>query len=543
MSLPQYDSQRSFFDADLLYERLFDNHSGAERFVFFSKHVLPQLQAIRPKLEAMYCMNNGRPGEEPLLLLGTLLLQFMERKPDRQAVECCVFDLRWKLALGMEADADSFHSTSLVRFRQRLIDHGLEDIGFQAALDAMRQAGYLGGKSKRQRVDSTHVVGLVSRMSRLENLRESIRLALESTQKQEDFSKPELWSQWWERFVENKPDYGVDKAELKRRFQEVGEDAAVILAWIDGQPTAYAELKAVKLLKRVFDENFEINQQDKTCTPRRAQPAGAAHNPHDPEAQWSSKSTTKDKEWVGYKAQVAETVALQRCEKGEPTPNVITTIMTQEATASDKSALPQVEECWEHKDIDKPDVVFVDGGYTSGHELARAQEEERELMGPMAHSPVRDGRYCIEEFDINVEERKAVCPAGHTSSHCSKLTEKETGKISYRIEYSRKDCEKCPLKKMCLGEKQKHRTITVQEHHTLMQSRRREQQSDSFKKRMEKRNGIEATISELVRAHGVRRSRYRSKAKTCLQNHMIGAACNIRRWCARLNWEKNNAAA
>jgi hypothetical protein len=29
------------------------------------------------------------------------------------------------------------------------------------------------------------------------------------------------------------------------------------------------------------------------------------------EAQWSSKSTTRDKSWVGYKAQVAETVQAQ----------------------------------------------------------------------------------------------------------------------------------------------------------------------------------------------------------------------------------------
>ncbi|MBT5928167.1 MAG: hypothetical protein HOH33_16290 [Verrucomicrobia bacterium] len=39
----------------------------------------------------------------------------MERKPDPQAAECCIFDLRWKLALGMGADADGFHPTSLPR--------------------------------------------------------------------------------------------------------------------------------------------------------------------------------------------------------------------------------------------------------------------------------------------------------------------------------------------------------------------------------------------------------------------------------------------
>ena len=83
----------------------------------------------------------GRPSQEPVRLLGVLLLQFMERQPDRQAVDCCQFDLRRKMALGMEAGETAFHSTVLVRFRQRLIDHGLEGLGFDACLDAMRAAG------------------------------------------------------------------------------------------------------------------------------------------------------------------------------------------------------------------------------------------------------------------------------------------------------------------------------------------------------------------------------------------------------------------
>lgn len=543
MSLPDYDTQRSFFEADQLYQGLFDRHPGAERFTFFSKHVLPQLQTLRPKLEAMYCVDNGRPGEEPVLLLGTLLLQFMERKPDRQATECCVFDLRWKLALGMEADAEGFHPTTLVKFRQRLIKHGLEDIGFDAALEAMHLAGYLGSKSKRQRVDSSHVIGLVSRMSRLENVRETIRLALESIRKQSTFSESVLWHQWWERYVENKPDFRVDKAELQKRFNQAGKDAAAILAWAKAPSQAYGKLKAVELLSRVFEENFEINQEDESCSPLRAQPAGAVQNPHDPQAQWSSKSTTKDKEWVGYKVQVSETVSPQRCEKGEPTSNVITAIVTQPAISSDKAALPEVEEHWEEREVEKPDILFVDGGYTSGHELARAQKEERELMGPMAPSACKNERFRVECFDVSVEERKAICPAGHKNAQCSKLTEKKTGKINYRIEFSWKNCEQCSLKEKCLAKDQKHRTITVQEHHTLMQARRREQQKDTFKKEMEQRNGIEGTISELVRAHGMRRSRYRGEAKTRLQNFMIGAACNIRRWCARTNWEKTSAVA
>ena len=47
---------------------------------------------------------------------------------------------------------------------------------------------------------------------------------------------------------------------------------------------------------------------------------------------------------------------------------------------------------------------------------------------------------------------------------------------------------------------------------------------------MLQRNAIEGTIGELVRAHGLRRSRYRGFAKVELQNLFIGTACNIKRW-------------
>ena len=46
---------------------------------------------------------------------------------------------------------------------------------------------------------------------------------------------------------------------------------------------------------------------------------------------------------------------------------------------------------------------------------------------------------------------------------------------------------------------------------------------------MQQRNAIEGTISELARAHGLRRSRYRGFAKVELQNLFIGTACNIKR--------------
>ena len=45
-----------------------------------------------------------------------------------------------------------------------------------------------------------------------------------------------------------------------------------------------------------------------------------------------------------------------------------------------------------------------------------------------------------------------------------------------------------------------------------------------FQQQMKQRNAIEGTHSELIRAHGLRRARYRGVKKVTLQNSLIGAA-------------------
>ena len=59
--------------------------------------------------------------------------------------------------------------------------------------------------------------------------------------------------------------------------------------------------------------------------------------------------------------------------------------------------------------------------------------------------------------------------------------------------------------------------------------------------RMHQRNAIEGTSSELTRGHGMRRSRYRGFGKVELQNLLIGAACNVKRWLRCLRGEAKHA--
>jgi len=538
MSLPRLDPQRTFFETEMMFPRL-SKAAGAERFHFFAERIRPELIKRRPELAKMYCADNGRPAEEPVRMMAVLILQFMERMPDRQATEACHFDLRWKLALGMEADEPAFHATSLVKFRDRLLEHGQERLGFEAVLEQMRAAGYL-PKHGRQRLDSTHIIGLVSRMSQLECVRQTLRLGLEELEQVENLPRPTAWARWWERYVESQVDYKSTREIFREKMDQAGRDAWDLLNWVKDLSAETQQGKAVQLLQRVFDENFEAGG-DGAVKKRSPQPTGAVHNPHNPDAQWSSKSTTKDKEWVGHKVQVAETVEEQPRQKGEPTKSAITAIVTQAAPESDKAGMAAVLEQQRQLGLDKPETLYVDGAYVSGPGLAQAQKQGRQLMGPAPASPDRGKVYAGEAFTVNVEGRQAVCPAGKTSTQCSRLVERKTGKVAYRFEWST-HCRDCVLRAKCVSEGQRHRTLTVGEHHTLLQARRQAMHTEAFKKDMRHRNAIEGTQSELVRGYGLRRARYRGQTKVRLQNYMIGAASNIRRWCRRTAWEARQAA-
>lgn len=538
MSLPKLDTQRTFFEPEILFPGL-GKTPGAERFSFFAERILPELIKRRAKLEEMYCADNGRPAEEPVRMLAALILQFMERLPDRQATEACSFDLRWKLALGMEAGEEAFHPTSLVRFRDRLIGHGLERLGFEAVLEQMRVAGYLPKRTK-QRLDSTHVIGLVSYMSRLDCVREAMRLALEELARIERLARPAAWELWWERYVESSVDYKSSGDVIRLKMSQAGLDAREALNWITGQPADIRQGKAVKILVRVFADNFEADAQGSVET-RRLQPTGAVQNPHNPDAQWSSKDKLKTKVWVGHKVQVAETVEADPRGEGEPTKGVITSIVTQDAPESDKAGLAATLKEQAQLGFEKPEKLYADAAYVSGPGMAEAAAEGRELMGPTLRSPDR-GVYTAEVFTANVERRYAVCPAGKTSTQCARMKAGKTGRITYRFEWCGL-CGGCALKEKCLHKGERDRMLRVNEHHTYLQARRLLMRTGEFKKDMRHRNGIEGTQSELVRGYGLRHTRYRGRKKARLQNYLIGAACNIKRWCRRVVWETTQPAS
>lgn len=119
----------------------------------------------------------GQPAESPVRLALVTLLQFWEGLTDRQAADAVRTRIDWKYLLCLELTDLGFHHTVLSEFRGRLVLHGAERRVFDAILTLAQDRGLLkaGG---RQRSDSTHVLGAVRAMTRLERVTETLRHTL-----------------------------------------------------------------------------------------------------------------------------------------------------------------------------------------------------------------------------------------------------------------------------------------------------------------------------------------------------------------------------
>ena len=504
-------------------------------FVLMRDHILPALEPHRPQFEAMYSPLMGRPEIDPVFLTGFCLLQMQTRQPDRAAVSAGWYDVRWRLALGMPHDWKGFDPSLLVRFRNRLAMHGNARLALESGLEAMRRAGYLkaGGAV---RIDSTHLLGLVADLSRLECLRETLRLALNFLR---EFGGADAWEPWLSRYVDPNPSElrKASKTKLHTTFVQAGADALCLLEKAADLSEAVSEAAPIALLRRVFHDQFESDEGD-SPTRRATTPAGSVVNPHDPQVSWCTKTSLGKEGWLGYKQQISETAPEQPRRRGEPTEAVITAVVVQSATTSDRGSLGTVLAAHAANGMDPPAEVFADAGYVDVSSIKEATTQGYELVGPVPAPPHSLSRFGTDRFAVDLPAQQATCPAGIASCQCTLRASNRHRDATYLFAWSSIACSSCPLQDECLSGKTNRpfRTLVVGAHHMAAQARRDLCKTPEYRIRMKRRNAIEGSVSEVKRGGGMSRCRYRGSAKTDVQAQFSAAACNLRRWAARLAW-------
>ena len=105
------------------------------------------------------------------------------------------------------------------------------------------------------------------------------------------------------------------------------------------------------------------------------------------------------------------------------------------------------------------------------------------------------------------------------------------GSQNITIKFAFADCSVCPSLRLCTRTQRPRRAITLRpeaQYKALQKARKRESTED-YRTEYARRAGVEGTLSEGIRAHGLRRARYIGLAKTHLQHLMTATAINCKR--------------
>ncbi len=322
--------------------------------------------------------NKGQPAESPLRLALATILQYIEGLTDRQTADAVRTRIDWKYLLCLELTDSGFHHTVLSEFRTRLIAGGAEALILEKLLQLCQEKGWLKSRM-RQRIDSTHVLGAIRAVTRLECVGETLRTALNTLSiVAPDWLLSNADEEWVKRYNTRIEDYHQPKSKTKREelANIYGEDGLQLLNAVfeTSSPDWLRKIPAVEMLRRVWVQQYYLgDDRIRWRTAQEIPPASLMiSSPYDSDARYAKKHTTS---WVGYKVHLTET-----CESNQP--HLITNVETTPAPITDDQVTQPIHEALKSQDL-LPNKHIVDTGYLDAELLAQTKAEyEMELIGP-----------------------------------------------------------------------------------------------------------------------------------------------------------------
>jgi hypothetical protein len=190
-----------------------------------------------------------------------------------------------------------------------------------------------------------------------------------------------------------------------------------------------------------------------------------------------------------------------------------------------------------------PEKLFADGGYPSVPSALRVKERKVEFISPVNRGRIPDEVLGRDQFKFNTDGLAVRYPKGHSPiDHRILSHNNKKGKSLHAI-FDGDICRKCSILDQCPVRAPNHRERGCKSRDTVGDFRLEiipelwlrdqmysNQQSTKWKEQYKIRSGIEATISELKRRHGIGKLRIRKAAKVCFAIACKVIACNIKRW-------------
>ena len=373
----------------------------------------------------IYGPDNGRDSVPPSLLATALLLQTYDKVSDAEAKARADFDIRWKVALGIEIEDRPFAKSTLQMFRAQLILHDKVREVFEGSLRLARQSGYLKKRGMRVALDTTYILGRGAVKDTYNLLADGIVRLLRALAAVANIAVGE-WAeaQGYERYFGSsiKGEATIDWSDRKARaallaeivadadrllelarqaWVELPEDSAQRQSIVDG-----AELLGQLLLQDVErksgDGDAHADDADDGVSVRDGVSKDRMLSVHDPELRHGHKSSRR--RFNGHKAAIVVDTDSQ----------LITAVDVLPGNAPDNLGALELVEQSEASTGSVVDEAMGDAAYGDGGTRQTFADAGRRLVAKVPGRPNRK-HFPKHDFHLDLAAGSCACPAGQAT--------------------------------------------------------------------------------------------------------------------------------
>ena len=217
----------------------------------FREKVLPLLRQVEGRFAVLFSATEGRPNRPVELVLGALILKDLFDLTDYETIQHLDFDAMWWWAFQRAPDELELSEKTLHNFRTGLLKHdALKQVAVEITSELVRQFDV---NVSQQRADSTHIVSNMAILTRLGLMCETLRVSMKRLKEMHPEIYEKLSDGVRRRHGERSAYADARSKEGRRRLGVVARDIGRVLnaAAPESPVTKTAEWG---LLKRAFEE-------------------------------------------------------------------------------------------------------------------------------------------------------------------------------------------------------------------------------------------------------------------------------------------------
>lgn len=478
-----------------------------------ANHYLRRVKAVidferyRTALAECYSADEGRPADDPVLMLKLEYLQFQYNLSDREVIAAAQVNVAYRFFLDLGLDSDLPHPSSLSVFRTRLGVEKHQKV-FDGIVGQAREYGLV--KDRLRLKDATHVIANIAVPS-------TLRLVAETRQRLLDAAQPYA--------VERVAEAEAHALSLRQATADLSDEERLlqrvthlhqIVAWVDQlqadlgplpdepEPPRQALTQALRVAHKVLADRADPEAGDQLLSV------------HDPDARRGKHGVY----YAGYLLDAA-------MDADSEIMTAVDMLAANADEAANATRLIAQEEQAHGNDVA---ALSMDGIGFRGDLLRQWQDPSGlnlKVCVPPAPLPEPSGYFTPADFTLDATRPVLTCPAGHSTESRSRNGH-DTG---WQYRFPQAECATCALHSQCLARlpQTTGRRVIKNDYEAEYTAARHKARTPEYAELRRQHLRIERKLAEMVRQHGARWARYRGRLRVKIQYLLTAMVVNIKR--------------